>query len=307
MPHRATTPTAKALAAKQADGKRGRGRPRKQEPGLRTQWLATELRKLREEAGLSLADVGAYMQRNQSTVSRIEKAIIPIRVPEVLAYLDLARVDDVNKRDMLVQLAQEIWRNGWWDGYAGDAAAVLIDRLWIESRTERIRSYQVVVPGLLQTRAHAEATMRAVNPEVSDQTIERWLALRLDRQKVLAEGSLELHAIVDECVLRRPVGSKTAVSEQLEHLISATCLPNVQVRVLPHTSGPHPGMAGAFELMELMPPFPAVGYVETQVGSIFVEGSKVDRLRASYDDLQAAAFDERRSVAVIESVLKDLE
>ncbi len=306
MPGR-VTPTTQAIESKKRD-KTAKGGRTKLEPGLRTQWLATELRTLRENAGLSLADVGTFIQRDQSTISRMEKAIIPIRVPDVLAYLDLARVDDVNKREMLVQLAQEIWRNGWWDGYAGDAAAVLIDRLWVESRTELIYSYQIVVPGLLQTRAYAEATIRSVEPDDGDEQVARWVQLRLDRQDVLAaDHPIELHAIIDEGVLHRPVGTRYERREQLQRLVATSAMPNVDLRVLPYSVGPHPGMPGAFELMELVAPFPTVGYVETQVGSIFVEGPEVDRLHAAYDHLLRAALDERRSVALIKSVLKDLE
>ncbi len=136
MPRPRKDPTDRATPKRRARPTRKQAEAARQAgPGLRTQWLAQELRKLREEHGLTLADVGEFMQRDQSTISRIEKGTLPIRVPDVLSYLDLARVNDTNKREMLKQLAHEIWRDGWWDGYAGDAAAVLIDRLWIESRT----------------------------------------------------------------------------------------------------------------------------------------------------------------------------
>lgn len=299
MPRRRTNPPQQRAAP---------AAPTRQEPGLRTQWLAQELRKLREDAGLSLADVGAFIQRDQSTISRMEKAIIPIRVPDVLAYLDLAQVNDTNKREMLKALAAEIWRHGWWDGYAGDAAAVLIDRLWIESRTQRICSYEIVVPGLLQTAAHAEATIHAVEPEGTDEQVTRWINLRIERQEIIGgDQPLELHTVIDESALRRPVGSPAVRREQLARLADAAGLANVEIRILPYSAGAHAGMPGAFELMELTSPFPTVGYVETQVGSIFVEGSKVDRLRLAYDHLRAAALDVNRSVAMIKSVIADLE
>ncbi len=279
----------------------------RQEPGLRTQWLAQELRALREGAGLSLADIGAFIRRNQSTISRMENGSIPLRVTDVLAYLDLARVNDTNKREMLKQLAHEIWRDGWWDGYAGDAAAVLIDRLWIESRTEAIRTYQMLVPGLLQTPAYAEAIMREIEPDSSDDQIARWVELRMKRQELLTnENPIELSAIIDEAVLHRPASTVTFHRQQLEHLVEALSWPNVELRVLPFRSAAHVGMAGAFELLELIAPFPAVGYIETQVGAIFVEGAKVDRLRSAYDHLRRAALDPRRSAAMIKSAIKDL-
>lgn len=282
-------------------------KPRR-EPGLRTQWLAQELKQLREEAGLTLNDVGRFIKRDASTISRLERGESPIRVTEVLAYLDLAQVNDTRKRDMLKQLADEIWRHGWWDGYAGDAAAVLIDRLWIESRTRAIRSYEMLVPGLLQTREHAEAMIRAVNPEVSGETVQRWIQLRLDRQKILTgDHPITLSAIIDEAVLRRPVGDPETVLGQFRHLVQMAALPNLHLRVLPFDAGANVGMVGGFELMDLIPPFPEVGYVETQVGAIFVEGEKVSRLHHAYDHLRAAALDTRRSVALIKSVIADLE
>lgn len=303
MPEASKRPTKRASARRSASRQ-----TRRQEPGLRTQWLAQELRKLREEHGLSLSDVGDFMQRNQSTVSRLESGGIPIRVPDVLSYLDLAQVNDTNRRALLTQLAHEIWRHGWWDGYAGDAAATLIDRLWVESRTRRIRSYEMLVPGLLQTKAHAEATMRAVNPEVSDATIERWLQLRIERQAVLdSDQPIELHCIIDESVLHRPVGTPSVRRAQLTHLIDISKHDNVDVRVLPYRAGPHPGIVGGFELMDLVDPFPTVGYIETQVGAIFVEGKKVARLSAAYDHLETAALDVRRSAALIKAVIKELE
>ncbi|GAA4214151.1 helix-turn-helix domain-containing protein [Actinocatenispora rupis] len=301
MPQRDSRKTAPRKAT-------ARTRPPRTEPGLRTQWLAQELRKLRSEAGLSMADIGAYIRRDQSTISRMEKGEIPIRVTDVLAYLDMGRINDTNRREMLKQLAHEIWRDGWWDGYTGDAAATLIDRLWVESRTKRIRSYEMLVPGLLQTKAHAEATMRAVEPDSRPEQIKRWLQIRLERQAILtADEPIDLNVIIDESVLHRPVGTRLTRRAQFEHLVELSERDNVEIRVLPYKAGAHTGMAGAFELMDLAQPFPTVGYVETQVGAIFVEGKKVARLEAAYDHLLEAALDPRRSVALIRSVINELE
>src|ERR1700730_8791917 len=97
-------------------------------PTLRAQLLGQQLRELREEAKLTLKDVGEYVQRDASTVSRFEAGLLPARIPEVLAYLDLCGVDDPKRRDALKRLSQDVFQKGWWDGYADEVATSLVDR-----------------------------------------------------------------------------------------------------------------------------------------------------------------------------------
>lgn len=276
-------------------------------PTLRAQWLGQELRKLREEAKLTLKDVGNYIQRDASSVSRMESGMFPARVPDVLAYLSLCGVSSKRRRDALMTLAQDTWQTGWWDGYS-DVAAELIDRIWIESQTREIWSYQtMVVIGLLQTPEYADAVIRTM-VGAEDQQLDRWVDLRISRQKILtARDPARLAVILDEAVLRRPIGGPKVAAVQLRHLVAMGARPNIEIRVLPFAVGAHTGVDGPFEIFRMGEPYADVGCVESPGGAVYVESSSVDGLFARYDRLRGAALGPQESAALIEAAAEDLE
>lgn len=134
---------------------------RKPGPTLRAQWLGQQLRALRESTGMTLRQAGDYLQRDPSMVSRFETAEYPIRRGDVLALLDLYGVSEERTRDGLLQLSDDVWRKGWWDDYASVVGRRYIDLVWLESRAQRLCTYEaMLVPGLLQTREYAETLIR---------------------------------------------------------------------------------------------------------------------------------------------------
>lgn len=278
-------------------------------PTLRAQLLGQQLRELREEARLTLKDVAEYVQRDASTVSRLESGVLPARVPEVLAYLDLCGIDDRNRREALKRLSQDVYQKGWWDGYADEVAGSLVDRIWLESRTQEIRTFQaIVVPGLLQTRAYAEIVIRSVDPSAADEQVERWVEVRMARQRLLTgDTPVRLVAVLDEAVLRRKVGGKRVMHPQLNHLLTQAAKPNVEVLVLPAETGAHASPGGSFEVFEMSEPYPAVGYVQTPAGEIYVEADAATRLASAYDRLREAALGQKNASAFIRKMAKDLE
>lgn len=276
-------------------------------PTLRSQWLGQQLRQLRMANRHTLKDVGDYIQRDPSSVSRLEAGTYPARVPEVLAYIDLCGIDDADDRQRLVALAREVWRGGWWDGYSKDVASTLVDRMWIESRSTAIRSFEViVVPGLLQTVEYAETLIRAASPTVSEGQIERWVGARLSRQQILDEDEPpQLTAILDEGILRRSVGGTDIMRPQLEHLLEMGERPNIDVLVLPFGAGVHASPDGGFEVFEMAEPYPEVGYVSSPAGEICVEGVGAKDLSQRYDRLRKAALDSKESAALISAAAED--
>ena len=111
--------------------------------------MGQQLRGLREGAGMSLKKSATYLQRDPSTVSRFESGEYPIRRPDLLALLDLYRLDDDSLRQTLLKVGDEVWQTGWWDGYAEHVPGALLDLSWLEERALRIRSFDpLVIPGL---------------------------------------------------------------------------------------------------------------------------------------------------------------
>lgn len=279
----------------------------RREPTLRAQWLGQQLRDLREAAGLTLKDAGEYVQRDPSTLSRIEAGLVPARVPDVLALANLYGVDDVRLRDALEGLSRDVWRRGWWEGYAADISGSFIDYAWLEERAQTIKSYEaLVLTGLLQTEDYARAVIRAAEPEASTEQIERWVEFRMDRQAVLAKSEPpRLHVILEEAILRRPVGGSAVMRAQLRYLLEYRECPGVEVRVLPLSVGAHASPTGTFVLFELADPFPSVAYADTLAGAVYVESDGARRFAVAWDQLQKAALGPEESAALISAVAEE--
>ncbi|MGH3322412.1 MAG: DUF5753 domain-containing protein, partial [Streptosporangiaceae bacterium] len=231
----------------------------------------------------------------------------PIRRPDVMALIDLYGVSDKRRRDGLLRLAEEVWQKGWWDGYGEDIGIWPMDYVWLENRADEIRTFDVVpVHGLLQTRGYAEAVIRAVDPDAADEQVERWVGLRMDRQRILDRSEPpRLSAIVDEAVLRRAVGGPAILRAQMEHLVHCVERSNIEIRVLPFSAGAHASPDGAFRILKMADPLPEVAYVESPAGAVYVETPEADRLFAVYDRLWGMALGTRESAKLISAVAKE--
>ncbi|MGH3838995.1 MAG: helix-turn-helix domain-containing protein [Pseudonocardiaceae bacterium] len=283
---------------------------RKPGPTLRAQWLGQQLRALRESTGMTLRQAGDYLQRDPSMVSRFETAEYPIRRGDVLALLDLYGVSEERTRDGLLQLSDDVWRKGWWDAYSNDIDRRFIDLLWLDSRAERLRTYEaMLVPGLLQTREYAEILIRnAATADTLEEKIERMIGLRMTRQQILGgDAPVSFTTVVDESVLRRVIGNPEVMRGQLTKLLEVAERPNVEVRVLPLRRGAHAGLDGSFWLYEMPDLYPDVAYVDNLAGAVYVEeDAAVDRFRQAYHQLSAAALDGKESAALIVAAAKEL-
>ena len=276
---------------------------------LRAQWLGQQLRDMREAAKLTLKEVGNYINRNQSTVSRLESGVVAARVPEVLAYLDVCGIDDIRRRDDLTTMARDAWQKGWWNGFRASVAGTLIDRIWLENRAREIYSFQVsVVPGLLQTRAYAETLIRFDQPDASDEQVQRYVDVRLTRQQRLDQDDpLKVCAVIDEAVLHRPVGGASVMREQVQHLIDLGTRRHIQIRLLPADAGEHASPDGSFDLLGMPHPYPWVASVDTPAGNVVAEAEKAEALVRTYDRLRDAALSEKETAAYLTDLARRLE
>ncbi|RIV39786.1 helix-turn-helix domain-containing protein [Micromonospora radicis] len=277
---------------------------------LRAQWLGQQLRTHREERGMTLKLVAEYLQRDMSALGRYERADWPIRKGDVVALLDLYGLHHAAERARLLALAEEVWRTDRWDEDYGDVIdSSFIEYPWLESRAEKVCSFHAtLVPGLLQTREYAEAVIRnAAEPGTNEATIARWIELRMSRQEVLTKPSpIRIATVVEESALRRPVGGAMVHRRQLEHLGELARRPNVAVQVMPASVGLHQGLDGTFWTFHLPRPYPAVAYVESLAGRLYLESPKAERFVNAYDRLSKSALAERASADLIASIAGEL-
>jgi len=262
----------------------------------------------REAAGVSMVDAAELLKRDASGISRSETGTFPLPHTDVEALLGLYRVTG-DERAALTKLSEEVWRTDWWDGYAGDVERSFVDYVWLESRATGIRSFCITAfDGLLQTPAYARAIVRAAHPAESEQKIERWVELRLQRQAVLERAQPpRISTVVDEAALHRPVGGAAVLAAQLRRLVDQAARPHIEVRILPAAGGAHASPDGAFRIFELTDPYPEVACVESPAGQLYLEPPKSARFLTTYDWLEDAALTPGESAQRMASIAYELE
>lgn len=260
---------------------------------LRAVRLGQALRDLREDSGKTVRAVAADLGVQPGTLSKKENGKIVASTSDVDAYLRICHEHDRRRRDLLYKLAKDVFQKGWWDGYIDDVDGELIDRIWLESKAIQIDSFEnVVIPGLLQTPAYASGLMRIDQPTTPDADIERWLEVRATRQHIINRHEpINFRAVIDQSVLVRHVVSPEVMRRQLDYLLKASKLDNVEIWILPFSSGIPPIQTGAFEALKLVDPYPSAGLLPGPGGDICVEGETIDFLVAKYDRLLKACLD----------------
>ncbi|GAB3418326.1 helix-turn-helix domain-containing protein [Flindersiella endophytica] len=278
----------------------------KKGPTVRAQMLGHALRRLRETSGKTGREVASDLGKDTSTVSRIESGFSPPHEEEVVKLLNIYGVDDESERQVMLRLARDVYRRGWYDAYGDSLDEPLIELSWLESRAVALRSFAaVVLPGLLQTQSYARAIHDAVGA-LPEPEIERGVEARMLRQQALTrQDPVRYEAVLDEAVLRRPVGGTEVMAGQLEHLLDLIKRPNITLRVLPFAAGAHASPDGGFELVELPSPYLQIGHANTPTGIVYVETEALQQLITTYDRLCSKALDPSESIALMKAVVKE--
>jgi transcriptional regulator with XRE-family HTH domain len=264
--------------------------------------LGRILRELREQAGLSLEVAAPALDWSSSKLSRIENGRQGVDVHGVRTMMDVYGVGGP-QWDELLDLTRSTAKKGWWRAFGLDDKGYVPLEAEATLVREATASY---VPGLLQTEAYARAVFAvAIHPR-TEAELDKLAAVRRVRKERLtsAEDPLELVAVIDEVVLRRPVGGPAVMRAQLAHLVEAAALDRVTLQVLPMVLGAHPGLPAPFTLLTFGGiDFGDMVYVEHPVGAVHI--SKEDEVavaRLRFDRLRSLALDPDESVALIRRV-----
>ncbi len=276
-------------------------------PSMRRRRLAAELRKLRDQSGLSVTDAARRLGWQASRLSRIETRQSGIGAPDLRKLLNVYEVGDEGYRSYLAELARRVNERGWWQKYAGLIGNEYADLIGLEAEARAIRSYeQELVPGLLQTQDYARAAIRASRPADTTEQIGRRVEIRMERQEVLIRPDAappRFNVVLSEAVLRRPVGGYDVMRGQIEHLMCPRDRANVTIQVLPFDAGVHPSMVGPFTVMTF-PDLDDLGVVniEYATGSVFLEDPGELRVYEElWSTLQASALSADDSQAFLKS------
>ncbi|GAB2953952.1 helix-turn-helix transcriptional regulator [Streptomyces pseudoechinosporeus] len=175
-----------------------------------------------------------------------------------------------------------------------------------EARATKMLKYMAqAVPGLLQTEAYARALLRISRPRDTDAEIDELVTTRLERQAILRRSAPPLlWCILDEAVIRRPVGGHAVMSEQLAHVLRMARTPHVVVQVLPFGQGEHPVMGGSLTILSFERGSDVAYTESSHSGELVERPEEVAEYALAYDLLQAKALPPDESLAVIRSAME---
>jgi len=274
----------------------------------RRRQLGATMRKLRARKGMTLEEAGRLVGVSKATVSRYETQAGPVKWLVVDALCREYGATSAERR-VVVALAKDAKQQGWWSSFADSIPESMNLLLTLEDEAVREDHFSCVyVPGLLQTRSYTTALQQANEMRRSPEDIERLVDIRMKRQEILTRTRApHLWAILDESVIRRVVGSRDVMREQLGHLLSVGESSNITLQILPFARGAHAAALGSFVIIGGLEPSLDVVYVDLHVGSLFMEKEEeLERYRLAFEYLRAQALDIDGSSSMIKRAREEL-
>lgn len=278
--------------------------------------LGRYLRDLRNHARLTVKAAATRLEWSEAKIWRIETGQTSLRSLDVE---QMCRIYGAwaDMTEALMALAKETKARGWWLSY-GDVIPEGFDvYIGLEEAASRLCWYESeLVPGLLQIEDYARALISTDNPGVGDAEIERRVQLRIARQTLLTRvtAAPELNVVLNEAILRRPIGGESVMARQLNRLIEVGELPNVSIKVMPFDSGLHHGvMSGPFVMLE----FPMNGngsvsepptiYVDGFTGALYLDkANEIERFGIAFKDIWGTSLNEVATKDLIARVAREL-
>jgi transcriptional regulator with XRE-family HTH domain len=276
-------------------------------PSVRSRQVSALLRTLREDLGLSGAEVAKALGMSPSKISRLETGARGLRVEDVAAMLGHYQVPE-QKRAQILDQVRKAEERGWWE-----SQGLGLPELWqalinFESRATRIQNFEALfVPGLLQTDEYTEVIIRSINKTLSQVELTNLVASRRARQAMLGRRGLQFLAVIDEGAIRRPIAESGVMRRQLRHLVDSADRPNVTIRVVPLQAGPHAGLQGPFACLDFAEE-PSLVYIENHHFGMFLdEKEDIAAYRVALGNILNEALEPAESAELIAKLADEHE
>lgn len=251
-----------------------------------------QLKLLRTRAGMERAEFGKRLGYSADTVASIEQGR---RIPQAQF---IEKADEVlGAGGVLTALKEEVGRAQY--------PAFFRDMARLEAGAITLHVYgALAVPGLLQTEDYARAVFTMRRPLLDEEVVEQRVGARLERQEIFSRRPLPtLSFVIEESVLRRPIGGRSVLRGQLEQILLYGQLRNVEIQVMPTEAAEHCGLGGPFTLIENRDGR-RMAYVEVQRTSrLYTDRAEVRDAEEQYGILRAQALTPRESLAFVEGLL----
>ncbi|WP_330459159.1 helix-turn-helix transcriptional regulator [Streptomyces sp. NBC_00820] len=267
--------------------------PEDDEAGAVMRTVGRQLKLWREAAGLTQAEFGTAIGYGEELVSSVERGR---RIPRP-EYLD--RADQVLTAGGRVSAMRK-------DVAEARYPKKVRDLKRLEAEAVELGAYNnSVIHGLLQTEAYARAVFGVRRPPFTADQLEQRMAARLSRQEIIdAATEPPLFSFVQcESTLRRPIGGKMVMRQQLERLLEMGRRRNVDLQILPLGHEENPGIDGSFRLLKLRDGA-TVGFSEAPLSSrVITDPKETTVLDIRYGAIRAQALSPHESMTFIEKVL----
>ena len=236
--------------------------------------LGTQLRRLREAVDVTPDRAGYEIRASRSKISRMEHGRVGFKDRDVADLLTLYGITDEQMRAKMLSLARQANTPGWWSKYDDILPDWFEGYLGLEGAASVIRTFELqFVHGLFQTEAYARAVTLLGHTAAPAEEIDRRVSLRLKRQDVFTNPKPpQVWSVMDEAVLRRPVGGRTVMRAQLDHLAEVASLPQVTIQVVPFAHGGHAAAGGSFTILRFAEPeLPDIVYIEQLTSALYLD------------------------------------
>ncbi|MQY14808.1 hypothetical protein SRB5_49840 [Streptomyces sp. RB5] len=283
--------------------------PPRNSPTARQVRLGAELRKLREQAGLTAKQAGGHLAIDQAKISHLEAGRIGVGEERIRRLAAFYRCGDAALIDALCAIAREHRGQHWWDNYRGILDPAFMDIAELEHHAVALRSLQVVtVPGLLQTEAYARTIFAGGRPKVPESEFEARVEQRMKRATILdRDDPPAFEAFIHEAALRMRFGGRKVVKEQLGHLMEVSELPLISVRVIPLTCEDYIEASQSVLYASGVVPQLDTVQIDGAVGGCFLDSrSHLENYRQLLDGAEQLALDQQESRHLIHHIAREL-
>ena len=271
--------------------------------------LGAQLRRLREAAGISAEKAGYEIRASRSKISRMETGRVGFKLRDIQDLLTLYGVLDEKQQAKVIALAGRSREPEWWTRYNDVLPDWFESYLGLESAATSIRSFETqFVPGLFQTEDYARAVTRLGHQTAPESEIERRVGLRLKRQDLLSRARApRIWVVMDEAVLRRPIGGAAVMRAQLSRLVDVAESPGMRLQVVPFARGGHAAASGSFSILRFEEPdLPDVVYMEQLTSAVYLDQrTDVEHYLEVVDQLSSEALTPAATALFIEQVIKE--
>ncbi|MEU9188524.1 helix-turn-helix transcriptional regulator [Streptomyces sp. NPDC048484] len=283
--------------------------PIRKPPTARQRRLGAELRRMREQVGLSLTEAAALHRVDKTAISNTESARFGVSVDRIRVWATNYSCPDQAYVDALANMAKERAGSNWWHEYRDSMASFMLDLVELEHHAVSLRHVQIThLPGLLQYEDYARAVFGEAVPPLASQVLDLQVEFRLRRRALLDRPEPpDCSFLLHEAALRMLFGDRVVVRRQLEELLKQSERESVTLRVVPFSSGGFPSAgsstmyaSGAVRQLDTV-------QVDVPNGVTFLDSeTHLTNYRAVLDRMEQRSLDPGHSRDFIRKVLHEL-